>query len=511
MKKIFLGILFLLVLLAILIVLRTMIYPFSQPQVTTSLPEKFPISDTSLMRFAGGIRIPSVSNADYNHFNYGPIMEFDTYLRHQYPRVYAGTENDTINQYGLVFHWKGRNAALKPIIFLSHYDVVPPGEYTGTDSGQVVFSPRDQALPPITQVPTRWELYPFSGAVMNGRIYGRGTLDMKSMLFAVMESVDHLIAQGFVPERDIYLAFGFDEEVGGTEGALKIATYFKEKGITFDAVYDEGGIVSAAGSLPGINAPVALIGCAEKGFWSARVRVKGLGGHSSMPPLQSAIGKAAVIMQRLETEQMKPMLIPLIDQFFTNVGGMMDFKSKMAIANRWLFKGVLLNTLQDNNTTNALIRTTTALTMMKGSDASNVLSPVVEFTVNFRILPGNTVEDVKLHLERACRGFDVEIVNVGAPREPSHVSSTDAQGYRVMERTIRQYFPGAIVTPYLTIGGTDAYKYEIVSDHVYRFLPVMINNYEQQSIHNDNEYISIDNFSRMIQYFETMMKDYDKQ
>ncbi|RAJ76563.1 carboxypeptidase PM20D1 [Chitinophaga dinghuensis] len=511
MKKFFLGILLLLIVLAAFIVVRTMMYPFPKPPATGEEPETYAISDTSLMRFAGGIRIPTVSHADYDQFNYGPIEAFDTYLRNQYPRVYAGTENYTVNQYGLVFHWKGRNAALKPVIFLSHYDVVPPGEYTGTDSGQVTFSPHDPAAPPISAYPGAWERYPFSGAVVNGRIYGRGTLDMKSMLFALMESVDHLMATGFVPERDIYLAFGFDEEVGGTHGALKIATHFKEKGISFDAVYDEGGIVSAAGSLPGVHAPIALIGCAEKGFWSATVRVKGLGGHSSMPPLQSAIGKAAVIMQRLENDQMKPMLIPLMQQFFANIGGMMDFKTRMAIANPWLFKGLLLKTLQGNNTTNALVRTTTALTMMKGSDASNVLSPVVEFTVNFRILPGNTVEDVKLHLEHACRGFDVEIVNVGVPREASPVSGTDAQGYRVMERTIRQYFPGAVITPYLTIGGTDAYKYTTVSEHVYRFMPVLINNFEQQSIHNNNEYISINNFSRMIQYFQSMMKDYDKQ
>ncbi|MBV7529603.1 M20/M25/M40 family metallo-hydrolase [Chitinophaga sp. sic0106] len=509
MKKLLAIIGVLIVLLVAVLVVKTWIYPFTKVNTGAAAYENFPISDTTLQRFAGGIRIPTVSDVDYTQFNFGPIQEFAAYLRTAYPNVYAATESYTVNNHGLVIHWKGRNSALQPVLFLSHYDVVPPGEYEGTDSGQIIFSPKDKPQPPVTAIQDKWTHYPFSGAVADGRIYGRGTLDMKNMLFALMESVNNLMAQQYTPERDVYLAFGFDEEVGGVEGALKIAEDFKAKGIRFDAVYDEGGIVSSKGSISGLNATVALIGCAEKGFWSAKVKVKGLGGHSSMPPMQSAIGKAAVIMQRLEKEQMKPMIIPVIDRFFTNVGGAMDFKSRLAIANQWLLKTTLMKTLAASHTTNALIRTTTALTMMKGSDASNVLAPVVDFVVNFRILPGNTVAEVKEHLQYACRGFDVEIEDLRPPREASRISDINSQGYRVMEKTIKQYFPDAIVTPYLTIGGTDGYKYEIVSDHVYRFNPVLINNNEQQTIHNNNEYISIDNYSRMIHYFETLIKNYD--
>ncbi|SHM79511.1 carboxypeptidase PM20D1 [Chitinophaga jiangningensis] len=511
MKKLLAIIGVLLVLLVAVLAIKTLVYPFTKVNTGTAAYENFPVSDSALQRFAGGIRIPTVSNADYSQFNYGPITQFASYLRQAYPNVYAATESYTVNDHGIVIHWKGRNSSLKPVLFLSHYDVVPPGEYEGTDSGQIIFSPKDKPQPPVTAIQDKWTHYPFSGAVTDGRIYGRGTLDMKNMLFSLMEAVNNLISRQYTPERDVYLAFGFDEEVGGTHGAKMIAEDFKAKGIHFDAVYDEGGIVSSKGSLSGINATVALIGCAEKGFWSARVKVKGLGGHSSMPPLQSAIGKAAVIMQRLESEQMKPMIIPVIDQFFKNVGGAMDFKGRLAISNQWLLKGTLIKTLTANHTTNALVRTTTALTMMKGSDASNVLAPIVDFVVNFRILPGNPVAEVKQHLQNACRGFDVEIEDVGAPREASRISDTNSQGYRVMEKTIKQYFPDAIVTPYLTIGGTDGYKYEIVSDHVYRFNPVLINNNEQQTIHNNNEYISISNYSRMIRYFETLIKNYDSK
>ena len=513
MWKFILGVIVLILIVGIVLVIKTLLYPFTsieKPAESQATNQYNVVDAAALKRFSGGLQIPTVSNVDYSQFNYQPFDSFKVYLKETYPRIYETSENYVINNYGLVFHWKGTNAELKPILFLSHYDVVPPGNYEGTDTSKSIFSPSDKPVPPISAIAQAWEHPPFSGNVMNGRIYGRGTLDMKNMLFSLMEAMDKLQSENFKPQRDIYFAFGHDEEVGGTHGALEIAKDFKQKGITFDAVYDEGGIVSTKGSLSGINASVALIGCAEKGFWSARVKVKGLGGHSSMPPLESAIGKAAVIMQRLEKNQMEPTVIPIINNFFTNVGGAMSFTSRMAIANQWLLKSVLIKQLTKNHTTNALVRTTTALTMMKGSEASNVLAPVVEFVVNFRLLPGNSVADVKKHLEDACKGFDVTIEDFGTPREASHISATDGQGYKVMERTIHKLFPGAIVTPYLTIGGTDAYKYEIVCDHVYRFNPVAINNFEQQTIHNNNEYISIENFSRMIQYWQTLIKEYEQ-
>ncbi|WP_276485493.1 M20/M25/M40 family metallo-hydrolase [Paraflavitalea pollutisoli] len=507
------GILLLALIVAIIVVVKTFTYPFTPVAKTAPASADattLRIEDISLQRFAGGIQIPTVSNADYTHFNYQPFDSFMVYLRQVYPLLYEKLEYYTINQRGMVFHWKGSNAALKPVLFLSHYDVVPPGNSGDVDSVPGPFKPGDQALPPINAIAQAWDHFPFSGAVEHGRVYGRGTLDMKNMLFALLEACEKLVKEGFKPSRDIYFAFGFDEEVGGTQGAQLIADDFKQKGIRFDAVYDEGGIVSTKGSLTGIDATVALIGCAEKGFWSARVKVKGLGGHSSMPPLETAIGKAAVIMQRLEKDQMKPMVIPVIDQFFTNVGGTMSFTSRMAIANQWLLKGVLMRSLTKSHTTNALVRTTTALTMLKGSDASNVLAPEVEFVVNFRLLPGNKVADVRKHLENACKGYEVTIEDYSPPREASGISSIASQGYTVMKRTIGKLFPDALVTPYLTIGGTDAYKYEQVSDHVYRFSPVAINNFEQQTIHNNNEYISVTNFARMIRYYELMFREYDQ-
>lgn len=146
--------------------------------------------------------------------------------------------------------------------------------------------------------------------------------------------------------------------------------------------------------------------------------------------------------------------------------------------------------------------------MMEGSPAANVLSSEVSFVVNFRILPGNTLEEVKAHVAKACKGFEVEIEEFGSQREASKLSPSDAKPYLVMKESIEGIFPGTIVTPYVTVGGTDAYKYERISDHVYRFLPVVLNTSEQRTLHSENEYISIEAFGKMIAYFEKVIKTY---
>lgn len=510
MKKLLLAILGIVIILVAILLIKTYTYPFKKNNTSVTAEIKWVKNDSAIQRLSGGIKVPTVSGGDLDVFNYAPFDQFKEYLKKSYPLVYQNTENYEVNKYGLVFRLKGNKSDLEPILFLSHMDVVPPGEADVKNNEENIFRPNDKALPAVTKVAEDWDYGPFSGAVANGRIYGRGAIDMKGMLFSLMESLTNMIKSGTVPQRDIYLALGFDEEVGGRKGAKQIAKFFKEKGLKFDAVYDEGGLILEKGSIKGIDSDVAVVGCAEKGFLSAKIRVKGLGGHSSMPPMQSAIGKAAVIMQRLEEDQMKPKITPLIKEFFDNIGGTMPFVNRLAISNQWLLKSVLLSQLAKNNSTNALIRSTTALTMMKGSDGTNVLSPEVEFVVNFRLLSGDSVKDIREHIKKATKGFDVEVEEIDNTREASAVSPTNVKAYQLIQQGIKQIYPNAVTTPYLTMAGTDAYKYQIVSKNIYRFMPIKITDAEKQSIHSTNEYISIENYMKMILYFEYIMRNYDK-
>lgn len=472
----------------LIVLVKTLTYPF---QKTNTESYKYKLTDTSelpIKRLSGGLMIPTVSSANYEDTDFGPFDQFKTYLEQSYPEIYHIMETHTINDYGLVFRWKGKKDHLKPILFLSHYDVVPPGEY------------------PVSM--ERWDHPPFSGAIADGRIFGRGAIDMKSMLFGIMEAADKLIAEGFTPERDIYFAFGPDEEVGGMHGAAEMVRFFQEKGLTFDAVYDEGGIIAASGFISQLNRDVALVGVAEKGYVTFTLQVRGDGGHSSMPPMQSALGQAAIIMQRLEENQMKARLIPPVKSLLANIGGAMEFTTRMAIANQWLFKPLLLRSLSKTPSTNALIRTTTALTMAKGSDASNVLPSSAEITVNFRTLPGDKIEDVKKHVEDACKGFDVNI-EMSGETEASLISGHDARGFEVMKNALSKIYPDALITPYLSVTGSDAPKYEKVCSNIYRLIPVRLTSEEQETIHNLNENLSIENYRRMMAYFREVMANYN--
>lgn len=507
MKKIVFGIIAIVLVLIIILLIKTFTYPFASTKELTATPTEFPVNEIAVKRLSEAIQIPTVSTVEYSETNFVPFVQFQQFLQASYPQIYKTLETTTVNEHGLVFHWKGKDSSKKPLLFLSHYDVVPINNYdfNNPPAYTPVFNLSEKATP-LTDYQNSWTYPPFSGAVNHGRIYGRGTLDMKGMLISIMEASDQLLVEGYQPEQDIYFAFGHDEEVSGRQGALKIADYFKQKNIEFGAVYDEGGyVVSPQSVIKSIDKAIALVGVAEKGFLTLQITVKGTGGHSSMPPKKGSLVLAAEIIDKLNTQQMPALVTQPIEYFLKNVGGSMDFKSQLAISNQWLLKGLLIKSLENDAASNALIRTTTALTMIHSSDAPNVLSATTELTVNFRILQGNSVEDILNHVKDICTNYDVDY-KVISSREPSKISDINGEAYKKVEKTIAEIYPNAIISSYLTIGGTDAYKYEIVSDNVFRFMPVEINQFDQRLIHNDNESITIDNYMRMIHYFKLLMK-----
>lgn len=499
----------LLLALVIVIAIKTLTYPFAKfeaPEITEEISTE--VSDEVIERLAKAIQIPTISD-DVAKTTDNPFDRFKAYLPEAYPAVYKALDTLSINKYGLLLHWKGKDPVRNPVLFLAHYDVVPVAGYESAEDwyGSDVFRPGDMKKSPIDNFQTTWDYPPFSGAVADGRVYGRGTLDVKSMLLAQLEAVNTLLVDSFQPEQDIWFAYGFDEEIGGEEGAVKMAEYFKEKNITFDAVYDEGSVVVAPG-IAGISRPMALVGMAEKGFCTINITVKGMGGHSSMPPRKGSLVLAAEIIDKLNSNQLPAQIIPPVASFLDNIGGSMDFVSRMAIANQWLLKMPLLKVLEGNPATNALVRTTTAISMAKGSDAPNVLSSTATITVNFRILTGETVEDVVNHVKDICTGYDVDI-EVQTAREPSNISSDETRAYQALKKTITRIYPEALVATYVTLTATDAQKYETVSDNVYRLMPVFLNEYEQRTIHNENEHISIENYGKMIAYYKDIMRTFE--
>src|SRR5688572_24983906 len=218
-------------------------------------------------RFTTALTFPTISTQDSATFDPAPFTELHTWIEDAFPNVTRRLTREIVANYSLLYTWTGSDTTLDPILLMGHLDVVPVEP--GTES--------------------RWTHPPFAGVVADGFVWGRGTLDDKASVVAILEAVEWLLSQGYEPRRTIYLAFGHDEELGGFSGAAAIAAILKERAGRLGFLVGEGGVV-AEGLMPGVSRQVALIGVVEKGSIGVELTVERTGGHSSMPPVHTAVG-----------------------------------------------------------------------------------------------------------------------------------------------------------------------------------------------------------------------------
>jgi len=439
-------------------------------------------ADAPIRRLAGALRIPTVVYAEEARIDWSAFDAFHDYLAMQFPSAHAALTLEKINRHGLLYTWPGRDSHLPPILLLAHQDVVP-------------------ALP---ETLSEWRHPPFSGAVVDGYVWGRGALDDKSSLMAILESVELLLDQGFQPRRTVYLAFGQDEEVGGVRGATQLAETLYRRGVRPLFVLDEGGIV-AEGMIPGVENPVALVGVAEKGIVDLTLVAEGEGGHSSMPPRHTATGLVSRAIAKLEDRPF-PADTRYIADLMRHLSHELPLPQRVVFANRWLFNPVIKKKLSGSRQLNAMIRTTTAATVIQGSVKSNVLPDEARAVVNFRILPGETAETVRARVERTIGDPRVQ-VRMDKASDPSPVSQTDTPSFAAVREAAHQALgqPDMVVSPYLTVGATDARHYTDLSDQVYRFLPIVVGGEELKGMHGVNERISIENYLNMIRFYRQLL------
>ena len=432
-------------------------------------------------RLSGAVQIPTITAPDPEKADRAPFEKFIRYLEQAFPAAHKALEREIVNNYSLLYRWKGSGGELKPALLMAHIDVVPVEE--GTEQ--------------------HWQHPPFGGEVAEGFVWGRGTMDVKNQIILILEAVELLLAEGYTPERDFYLAFGHDEEVRGDDGAVKIAELLQSRGISLEYVLDEGG-AATLGAMPGVERPIAAVGIAEKGYADVKITAEGEAGHSSMPPKHTAAGLIGKAVVQLEKRQRPARISPYLKEMLAYVGPEMGFGLRLILANLWLFGPLFTAVFKANRAGNALLRTTTAVTVLEGGKVPNVLPRKAGAVINFRIAPGETVDGLLAHIRKVV-GDKIKVEPLIAT-EPSRISPVESTGFKAIERAVYATFPQSAAVPYIVMGGTDAIRYEQICDQIYRFTPMLISTEDLERIHGTNERLSLENIELGVRFYLELIK-----
>ena len=464
------------VFLAVILIRALAFNPKAQPAVSTE--EIFFDKDAAVTALQKLVQCKTISYNDHTLEDDSEFRKLIDLLPELYPNVFRVCSYQELPDRGLLFCWPGKSST-SPSVMMAHYDVVPVDE-------------------------EKWEKPPFSGIIENGLMWGRGTLDTKVTMNGALSAANELIAQGFQPENDIYFAFSGGEEVNG-KGAVNIVNYFKEKGITPALVVDEGGAV-VENVFPGVKKPSAMIGIAEKGMMNVRYSAQSAGGHASAPLPKTPITTLAKACRNIIKHPFKMHITKPAGEMFDTLSRYSGFGFKLIFANLWCFKPVLdLICRMSGGEMNALVRTTTAFTMMEGSNARNVIPTEASLVSNMRLNPADTVASAKAYLEKTVNDDSVT-VTVLESSEPSVVSETDCPAWDKVASAVASTWKGCIVTPYLMVQCSDSRHYGSISNHVYRFSAMDLTAEERRSIHGNNEKIRLDCIHRSVEFYIRLIK-----
>lgn len=466
---------FTLALILLVVVARTVSAGKITP--TTPLTYAAPALDAAaaVEHLSTALRFETVSYEDKTD---APAFErFRAWLAETYPRFHASVQRSVVADGTLVYEWTGRDPLLQPIVVMAHQDVVPVPE------------------------PARWTHPPFSGTIADGYIWGRGALDNKSSLIAIMEAAESLVAAAHVPERSVIFVFGHDEESGGA-GARSAAELLAGRGISAAFVFDEGGL--SLSDTPLTNRPMTLVGIAEKGYLSLQLEVKVAGGHSNAPGERTAVDVLAKALVAIRDDSFEPRYAGVTQAMLDAMAPHTPPVTRAAIANSWLFEPLLVRELSATPQGAAMLQTTIAPTMLQGSPKQNVLPSVATATINLRILPGESIEGVTDHVRQAIGHLPVTVTPVGPSSEPSPIASMQSPGYRLIAGLAASTFDTPIA-PLLMIGMTDSRHMSVLSDDIYRFTPVQLGTSDTGRIHGIDERISIENLGRMLEFYQQML------
>lgn len=471
--------------LAVVVLARTLMFSATESTTTPIIPVV--VDEAAITaHMAESIRFRTISTGDPMTQDFAAFEAFVQWVNETYPEVRDAIPMELIAQHTLLYRWQGSNPDLKPILLTGHYDVVPVVPGTEQD----------------------WTHPPFAGIVADGYVWGRGAMDDKNGVIVMLEAATQLVQEGFTPQRTIYLSFGHDEEVGGVNGASSVADHLQAQGVQLAWSIDEGSFI-ATGLFPDFDTPIALINVAEKGSMTLDLTAHGPGGHSSIPAAELSVDILAQALVNLRKHPVPGGLEGLTTETLEGIALDGPWALRVLVANQWMFGGLIESMLAADSRTNALLRTTTAPTMLRAGIKTNVIPPSATATVNFRLHPRDTPQSVKAHVIAAIddERVDVEIRGDGMSSSASAVSSRDSEGYRTIAKVARQVFGDLIVVPGLTVGGTDSKHYSRVADDSYRFAYMLASLDDSAGLHGTNERIAIDNLIKGTSAYYLLMKE----
>ena len=470
------------VVLVLVLLTNTLVVVRGEPQPQAVDPAPGEVSlDAALGRLSAAVQIPTISG---DPDRTPDMVRFGEWLPQAFPLVFTTLSVEQIGN-AFLLTWSGSDPSLHPAVIMAHYDVVPIEAGTESD----------------------WIHPPFSGAIADGAVWGRGTLDDKGPMLAILEAVHALIDARFTPRRTLLLIFGGDEEIGGLGGAVQVASHLRDQQISPAFVFDEGLFVTE-GIVPGPSQPVAIIGTSERGYASVEVIATSEGGHSSAPPTQTSVGKLARAIHRIERRPMRADLVPPASTLLETVAPHSPFGQRVVLSNLWLFKAAVRDQLSRSTGTNAQIRTTFAPTMLSASPKDNVLAQQARAIINVRIRPGESLDDALDHMRRVVRDSSIEIRPVGDMHsEPAPIAPTELDAYRYLASSIKTIFSDTLVSPGLMVGATDSRHFIPLTNHIYRFSPLVVTKDDVPRFHGTNERITTDNYQRAIDFYRTLIHE----
>lgn len=449
------------------------------------LPEKpaDPVSPETEMAYAEKlremIRVPAVAVRGVNDPSL--FLRLQSVMAELFPLLDQTAEKKVFPSGSFAWRWPGKDSQARPLLLMAHQDVVPaPAE--------------------------GWSHPPFEGEIAEGSIFGRGTLDTKGTLFAFLQAAEELLAEGFVPETDVWFCSSSDEEIGGT-GAQETVRWLESRGVRPSLVLDEGGAV-VEGALPTSKTPIALLGVLEKGYADLLVRAKSHGGHSSTPPKNSPLARLARFIVDLERhDPMKAKMIPQVADLFRTAAPSMSFGYRFLFGNLWLFRPLVTWLLpRVNSYGRALMSTTLAFTRASGSEANNVIPSEATLTLNLRPHPIQDRDESIALIRKIAGKYDLEVEILDARSScPAVDSSTPA--FRKLVGQIREYFPDVLVSPYVILGGTDGRHYAAITDAAVRFSPMRLSNADLKKMHGVNESVPLPALAETVGFYRKMIRE----